>query len=53
MKAFIGRYYKTAEAAIEDYEKLSDGLKEMQSIVEVGNRYFIVGNSTINAFNVA
>jgi len=51
MKAFIGKYYKTAEAAIKAYDELLEDRKKNQSICELNGSYFIVGNSTIEAFN--
>ena len=49
MKAFIGKYFKTANKAIKAYNKMSKTMRKMQSVCEVGGGYFIVGNSTIKA----
>ena len=49
MKAFIAKYYNTLESAKKAYFELSPQLQAIQSLIEVGGKYFIIGNSQIEA----
>ena len=51
MKAFIGQYFTTLKGAEKAYAKLSKEMKKHKSIVQLEGNWFIVGNSTIDAFN--
>jgi len=52
MKAFIGQYFKTLEEAIKAYEEMGKYEKKAKSVCELKGNYFIVGNSTIEEFNI-
>jgi len=49
--AMMGKYYKTSEAALTAFDKLSEWEKKHQSIVEFENAYLIVSNEQIKAVN--
>lgn len=51
MKSFIGRYFKTPEKAVKHWEGLSEELRECQSVCELGDSYFVLGNKQIEKFN--
>jgi hypothetical protein len=51
-KALFGRYFKTLKKAFEAYDRMSEVMKEHQSVVQVGDVFMIVGNSQLKHFKV-
>jgi len=48
-KAFIGRYFETPEKAVEYYKTMSGELRLRQSVCQVGDKFFILGDIQIEA----
>lgn len=49
MKAFIGRYYKTAQKAVEAFNKMAEWNRKNHTVAKIGGAFFIIGLEQVKA----